>query len=182
MKKILILLSLLSLIACGESPKKEVQAESKKMVAKKSIDYGIEKGDVIENFDFYDLDKNIYSIKDYREKVIMLNFWATWCPPCRQEMPSMEELYQANKDANFEIIAISIDQNKSIQGVKDFVNLSGYNFPIFYDLNQNLGRKFLIRSIPTTFLIDQYGVIREKVLGAKDWSTLDVKKLYEDWK
>ena len=111
----------------------------------------------------------------------MLNFWATWCPPCRQEMPSMQELYEKTKNEDFVIIAISVDHTKTSE-VKDFVKENNYTFPIFHDADETLGKKFLVRSIPTTLLIDKNGIIQERVVGGKDWSNLDPIGLEKVWK
>lgn len=132
-------------------------------------EYGIEKGDKIEDLELYDLDGNLNFLYEHAGKTIMLNFWATWCPPCRAEMPSMESVYIKNKDNNFVILAVSND-DKGPEHVREFINRNGYSFPVFHDKNRKLSRKFNIRAIPTTYIIDKNGVIVDIIRGAKNWN------------
>lgn len=137
---------------------------------------GIEVNNILPEFQLYDLDGNKVDMKIFENKAIMLNFWATWCPPCKIEMPSIEELYQNNKDKNFEIVAVSLD-SKSAKKVKKFLRKNGYNFPVYYDGNGALTKKFLVRSMPLTYIVDSSGIIVYKQSGAIDWSGLDVDRL-----
>lgn len=137
---------------------------------------GYEEGNVIPDFNLVDLNGKKVSIKNYRGKAVMLNFWATWCPPCRGEMPSMEVLWNKSKDKKFVILAVSVDQKKTSDVVK-FIKENEYTFPVFHDISGELSEMFLVRSIPTTYLLDGNGVIVSKESGARDWSDLDVDKL-----
>ncbi len=138
---------------------------------------GIQIGNKLPNFEYYNLMGGKMDSKDLEGKAIMLNFWATWCPPCRQEMPSIEKLYKKyKKNSNFEIVAISVDQGTSIK-VANFIKENKYTFPVYFDEKGKLGRKFLIRSIPTTFIINSEGIIIDKKLGAEDWSKLKIESL-----
>ena len=106
------------------------------------------------------------SLSSQKGKVVLLNFWATWCPPCRAEMPSMEKLWQKNKDKAFSIVGVSVGE--SPQTVKDFVAKQGYTYPIFVDPAGELGAAFGARSIPTTYVLDKNGdAIAGKVGGAE---------------
>ncbi|MGM0508274.1 MAG: TlpA family protein disulfide reductase [Fusobacteriota bacterium] len=141
---------------------------------------GIQVGNELPNFDYYNLMGVKINSQELEGKAIMLNFWATWCPPCREEMPSMQKLYEKYKNNDkFEIVAISVDKDSS-RKVSDFINKAGYTFPIYYDEKKKLSRDFLIRSIPTTYLINSNGIIVEKKIGAKDWENLDVDSLIID--
>lgn len=137
---------------------------------------GIEEGNAIPDFTLVDLNGKKTNIKDYRGKVVFLNFWATWCPPCRQEMPSMETLWQKSKGKPFVILAVSVD-DADTKKVADFIAKNKYTFPVFHDVTGELSQQFLIRSIPTTFILDTKGIIIEKMSGAADWSTLNVDEL-----
>jgi peroxiredoxin len=104
-------------------------------------------------------------LADLRGKVVILNFWATWCPPCRAEMPALEKLWKANKDKAFTILGVSVGEKA--QTVKDFIAQEGYSYPIFVDSNNALGSRFGARSIPTTYILDKNGkAIAGKVGGA----------------
>lgn len=153
MKKILVLLILIFSFSLSYSNFLEV---------------GIEKGNVLPDFELYDLNGNKQEIKDYLGKNIILNFWATWCPPCRKEMPSIEKLYNDTKDTDLLILAVSVDDS-STEKVSKFIKENNYTFKIFHDKKKELGNKFLIRSIPTTYVIDKQGRIKDKVIGAIDW-------------
>ena len=128
----------------------------------------------INYFDFKlsDLDGNEVSLSNYQGKVIMLNFWATWCPPCRNEMPSMESLYKKMEDNNFIILAINIQEN--ISAVKDFIQKNKYTFPVILDETGTTSVKYQIRSIPTTYIIDTKGKIAGVYTGSRDWNSSDV--------
>lgn len=142
------------------------------------IKIGIEKGNKIPDFEISNLFGKKENISDYKGKLIFLNFWATWCPPCRAEMPSMETIYKNKGNKNFEIIAISVDQT-STQKIYDFILKNNYSFPVYHDPTGAISNKFLVQSIPQTFIIDKNGVILEKYTGAFDWTTLDIDKLLQ---
>ena len=165
MKKIVLLLTalfLLSISAFGENQKKATPK------------VGYEIGNIIPDFSVTDLNGKSKNIKEFRGKTVMLNFWATWCPPCRAEMPSMEKLWNKSKNKNFVIIAVSVDQSPTSK-VAEFIKTNKYTFPVFHDANGKLAEMFLIRSIPTTYIVDKSGVILSKTMGAEDWSKLEVK-------
>lgn len=124
------------------------------------------------DFTLPDLNGNEVSLSDFRGKVVFLNFWATWCPPCRKEMPSMEVLYQRLKDKDFELLAVSLDRQGS-SAVEPFIRDYGLTFPILLDLNGDLARTYKVRGIPSTFIVDKEGLIAERVVGARDWSSPD---------
>lgn len=108
-------------------------------------------------------------LQDYRGKVVFLNIWATWCGPCREEMPSMEKLYQALKDYDFEILAVSID-SQGADVVAPFAKKFNLTFPILLDRDGVTGRIYGTTGVPETFIIDKRGVIVSKVIGYRDWS------------
>lgn len=164
MKKIVLLavLLLLSVSVFAENKKKSVPT------------VGYEIGNVLPDFSVTDLNGKSKNIKEFRGKTVMLNFWATWCPPCRAEMPSMEKLWNKSKNKNFVIVAVSVDES-STSKVTEFIKKNKYTFPVFHDVSGKLAEMFLIRSIPTTYIVDKSGVIVSKYLGAEDWSKLEIK-------
>lgn len=122
-------------------------------------------------------DNKIHRLSDYKEKIIMLNLWATWCPPCRAEMPSMEKLYNDFKNKNFIIIAISLGEDLST--VNKFLKKNQFSFPIFIDNKNEVAQTYSTGSIPTTYLIDKEGNIIARFIGGVDWYSTDSIKLID---
>ena len=104
---------------------------------------------------------------DFKGKVVFVNFWATWCPPCKEEMPSMERLYRHHKDQGFTILAISIDTNTA--AVAPFVRYFKLTFHIGLDPKFVVANDYTVRALPSSFLIDRNGDIVAIALGPRDW-------------
>jgi peroxiredoxin len=136
--------------------------------------------DNINYFDFSltDLSGKNISLRDFQGKVIMLNFWATWCPPCREEMPSMEEMNKKMKGKNFIMLAVNVQEKAAT--VKSFVDKFKYTFPVIIDEKAEAAAKYQIRSIPTTFIIDTKGKIAGAFTGSRDWNTDEVIKVFSE--
>jgi len=124
-------------------------------------------------FSLEDLNGKRSDLKQYRGKVVFLNFWATWCGPCKEEMPSMEELSQKFKEKDFVFIALSVDY-AGVKPVKDFIEKHRYTFPVLIDPKCETLDLFEVKGIPTTFLIDKKGDIIGKAIGPKDWKRSEV--------
>jgi len=107
------------------------------------------------------------SLSSYRGKVVIMNFWATWCPPCRVEMPSMETLYRRFNAQGLEILAIDIGEDASM--VRQFIRDSGYTFPIMFDSANRVSSIYGIEAIPTTYIIDREGKIIGRIVGSIMW-------------
>jgi peroxiredoxin len=123
------------------------------------------KGDVErggKDFTLKDLDGKTVRLADYQGKVVLLEFWATWCGPCKQSMPELERLYEAYKDRGFEIIAISMDESES--AVREFVEEYGLTFTVVID-DEDVNSSYGVFSIPTTFILDKSGQVVKKHLG-----------------
>jgi peroxiredoxin len=129
------------------------------------------------DFTLRDLNGETVSLEDYRGKLIFLNFWATWCMPCRSEMPSMERLYIEFKDRGFTMLAV--DLREGTGKVKAFREKFKLSFPILLDSDGRVGRMYGVRSIPTTYLIDQEGNVIGGALGARDWVSKEALELIE---
>lgn len=121
------------------------------------------------DFTLPDLHGKKVSLSDYRGKVVFLNFWASWCKPCEQEMPSMQELYRSMRGAPFEILAVSIDSG-SAESVEGFVKERGVTFPVLQDKLGTIKDIYKTTGVPETFIIDQNGVIAEKIVGPRNWT------------
>ena len=122
-----------------------------------------------------DLEKNKVKLSDYKGKVIFLNLWATWCPPCRTEMPSMEKLYNNFKDKDFIILAVS--QGEKLDAVKNFLQKNSHAFPVFIDINNEVAKFYGTGSIPASYLIDKDGFIIARFVGGRDWYSKEAIEL-----
>ena len=116
------------------------------------------------------------SMKDLRGKVVLVNFWATWCTPCQWEMPLMETLYQTYKDRRFVILAISIDQGDA-EHVRKFVQDKKLTYPVALDPRHEVAEKFGITGLPATLLVDADGMIKGVTYGPKEWDGKEARAL-----
>ncbi|MDQ3697049.1 MAG: redoxin domain-containing protein [Gemmatimonadota bacterium] len=111
------------------------------------------------------------TLADYRGRVVLLNIWATWCLPCRAEMPSIQELYDAYRDRGFTVVAISTDEPGSDEAIRDFVREYDLTFDILHDPSHRIERDYQTAGIPETFVIGRDGIVRKRVFGATTWSS-----------
>lgn len=120
------------------------------------------------DFVLKDINGKEVRLSDFRGKVVLLNFWATWCDVCINEMDSLNKAYQNMKEKGFVVVAISIDRSEKV--VKEFARHKGLNFPVLMDPEKEVYfDKYAIFGLPTSFLIDKKGYIRERYIGEKDW-------------
>ncbi len=110
----------------------------------------------------------IRSLKDYEGSVVLLNVWATWCPPCVEEMPSLQRLHEALRDDGLRVVAVSIDAAGAEKEIRDFARRLGLTFEILHDPNGAIAHAYGMYGVPETFLIDARGRIRLKRHVA-DW-------------
>src|SRR5215217_7420130 len=135
-------------------------------------------GDVAPNFQLRDLGGNMITLAQLRGKIVLLNFWATWCGPCRVEMPAMEQLYRTFSHKEFEILAVSTDPQGAAV-TRPFQQEMGFTFPILHDSEYRVGLTYGARSLPMTFMVDRQGVIRQKIFGARDWDSPEARELIQ---
>lgn len=121
------------------------------------------------DFALKDLNGQEVKLKDHLGKVVFVNFWTTWCPPCQAEMPSMEKLYAEFKNEDFTMLAI--DLMESADRVCSFKDKEKLNFPILLDTDGVIGLKYGVRGLPTTYLVDRNGYIIGAALGPRDWAS-----------
>ena len=124
---------------------------------------------------FEDFSGNEIYLKNYLGKLIIINFWATWCAPCREEMPSLDSLYQDNNFKNLQIFAVNMEQPNDSKTKKFFTDLNIQKLEIFFDRNLNFVKEFKLRGIPTTTLINKKGEEFARIIGTVDF--LDKKFL-----
>ncbi len=122
------------------------------------------------DFTLKDLDGNSVRLSDYKGNVILLNLWATYCGPCRTEMPSLNGLMKKMADYKFVILTISIDPGKG-EKVRRFMEKNGYALKVLHDPKKEISALYYFTGIPTTYIIDMNGIIVDKAIGSEDWES-----------
>jgi len=125
------------------------------------------------DFTFPDINGKMVSLSDFRGKVVLVNIWATWCPPCVEEMPSMKTLYQKLKEKDFEILAVSID-TLGLEAVAPFMKKYNLAFPALIDSAGTIGQTYGITGVPESFVVDKNGILVKKIIGPLDWANPEV--------
>ncbi len=130
------------------------------------------------DFTLPDLHGQTTRLSDLRGRVVLINFWATWCPPCRAEMPSMHALYQDYHKKGFEILAITSDvEGKRI--VAPFIEKRGFTFPVLLDPRGGVGGRLRVRGIPASYVLDKQGRIVGVEVGARNWNRAEARRLVD---
>ncbi|MCK5002297.1 MAG: TlpA family protein disulfide reductase [Gammaproteobacteria bacterium] len=131
------------------------------------------------NFVLNDMDEYEYDFSEYRGKVVLLNFWATWCPPCKREMPSMERVYQNHQDDDFTVIGV----NQMEDGDRIFAFTGSLDlrptFNILLDTDSRVSQAYNVRGLPTTYLIDKKGRVRYRAVGGREFDHPEVEKIIQ---
>ena len=122
-------------------------------------------------FDLKALDGSTLGSQDLAGKVVLLNFWATWCGPCKEEMPSLARLQSQFDPARVRVITVTTDVYP--QGIKQFLDHLGINLPVLFDEDQDLSRRFMVRGLPTTVLIGRDGHAVGRAVGPRSWDSRD---------
>jgi len=134
---------------------------------------GLDKGNQAPDFELVTLDGESKKLSDYQGKKVILNFWATWCPPCQEEMPEMEKFHQQYGDEVY-VIAVNFTVSESNEDkVKKFIVDHEYSFPVLLDPENKANSGYEVLTYPTSYFIDENGIIRNKVVGPM---TLQVMK------
>ena len=116
-------------------------------------------------------------LREQRGKAVMINFWATWCPPCREEMPAMERLYRRHRERGFVLLAVSVDTDASL--VRPFLEHHKLTFPVALDAKMELANTYGVRALPSSFLIDRNGYMTALALGPRPWDSRAAHALVE---
>lgn len=118
-------------------------------------------------------------LSDLKGKVVLLNFWATWCPPCREEMPSMMKLNSLMAGKPFQIVAVSIDEGGK-KDIEAFFKESGFSLPTYLDESGASSKSYGITGVPESFIIDKQGVLVKKIIGGAAWDSPEVVAYLEE--
>ncbi len=176
MSRIVLIALLLGIaLCCGCSRESGKEANKSKPLAFEGVE-----GAVAPDFSLKDLDGHELKLSSLRGKVVLLNFWATWCPPCREEVPSLVALNkQMSGEKSFQMVTVSIDEGGK-QAVEDFFKASGVTLPVLLDTDRSISRLYGTTGVPETFVIDRKGVIVKKVVGGMNWRDPVVLKFFND--
>ena len=119
------------------------------------------------------------TLADFRGRVVLLNFWATWCGPCKEEMPAMERLYQKHRGHGLVVVALSNDSEGSTQRVARFIKESGFTFPVGLDPRLKVASLYGVRVLPSSLVIDRKGSLTHIALGPREWDRPAADRLFE---
>jgi len=114
---------------------------------------------------FEDFSGNEIELNDYHGKLVIINFWATWCAPCKKEMPSLDRLYQDKNFRNLQAFAVNMERPNKLKTEKFFTDLNIQKLEIFFDQNLNFVKEFKLRGVPTTILINKKGEEFARIIG-----------------
>lgn len=152
-----------------EQPKKAAEAPENERI-------GLEKGDTPPDFELTTLEGEVINLLDYKGKKVILNFWASWCGPCKAEMPHMQAYYEKNKDSeNVEILAVNMttQERRGMEGIESFVHSHALTFPIPLDEEGLAIDMYKVMTIPTTYMIGTDHKIAQKIVGPMDEEMLE---------
>jgi peroxiredoxin len=118
-----------------------------------------------------------FRLSEHRGKVVMVNFWATWCPPCLEEMPAMDRLYRQHRDAGFTLVAVSVDADPA--KVMPFLTSHKLTFPVALDPRMDLANSYAVRALPSSFIVDGAGHLAALAIGPRHWDSHAAHSLVE---
>ncbi|MDR1784863.1 MAG: TlpA family protein disulfide reductase [Spirochaetaceae bacterium] len=165
-----------TLLACGDDNDRAIPQAIREPLGRAGIQT-LRQKEALVDFTLPFLDGAEKTLSAYKGRVVFLNFWATWCPPCREEMPSMETLYQRFREQGLEFIAVDIQE--SGDAVQAFITAKGLHFPVALDESGSVAARYGVSAIPTTYIIDREGFVIAGVRGARRWDTPQVYEAFE---
>ncbi len=176
-KSMISIILLLGLVVYGgydllQKSSQEAGRQSRADVA--NLETGTQKGQLAPDFSLTDLNGKQVSLADYAGKKVLVNFWATWCPPCRVEMPHMQKFYEDYEAKDVVILGVNLtptEKNRSV--VQDFIQEQQLTFPIVLDQEGEVSQAYKVVAYPTTYFLDADGVIREKFQGAINYDVME---------
>jgi peroxiredoxin len=124
------------------------------------------------DFTLTDIEGTVHTLSSYRGRVVLVNFWATWCPPCREEMPAMQRAWEKLQDQNVALLAIDVGEDEDT--IFEFTANYPVEFPLLMDLDSSVVQDWPVRGLPTTFIIDRRGRIIYRAIGAREWDSADM--------
>lgn len=174
LKSCLVLLPVFALHACtGKVTQNQKPEEAK--VAATPVSQPQQASGTLPSFAVLDAKGNKLDLQQFKGKKVFVNLWATWCPPCRAEMPSIDKLYQAANKEGAQFVMLSLDND--FETAKAYVQKAGFNLPVFYPAG-DLPELFTVQGIPTTFIFDEQGQLIAQHEGSENYNTPEFRKLF----
>lgn len=121
----------------------------------------------VPDFSLQDMDGNTHNLSRYKGKPVIVNFWATWCPSCRKEMPSMNRAWDKIRHEGIELIAINVADDR--ESVESFIKMTGVEFPVLLDTESKTAEAWPVRGLPMTFVVDPEGKLVFRAIGSREW-------------
>ncbi len=141
-----------------------------------SLGRGVRLGQPAPDFTLRDLSGNPHTLSDHRGRVVVINFWATWCPPCRVEMPALQDTYETYRDQGVVVLAVNLTQVDELDAIEPYRQELGLTFPILLDSASEVSNGlYRVLGIPTSVFVDRDGVVQEVFVGAIPLEELDTK-------
>ncbi|HEY4432659.1 MAG TPA: TlpA disulfide reductase family protein [Paenibacillus sp.] len=183
-KNIIVIVILIGLVAWGINDTMKKKDERQASLASSeqaiegmdmsSITVGINQGDIAPDFELNTPDGESLKLSDFRGQKVIVNMWATWCPPCRVEMPDMQKFYEKYKDENATIIAVNMTSSeKSLDSIPNFLDEFGITFPVVLDEHNKVGEIYQVYALPTSLIIDSKGIIQQKISGPMNYEMME---------
>ena len=129
----------------------------------------ITEGDRAPEFSLTSVDGRTVRLSDLRGKIVMVHFWATWCPPCVEEIPTLDRLFRDLVGKDFELLAISVDENGA-SGIVPFLQRNKLSLPVLLDPDHAVSKSYGTFKFPETYILDRNGIVKHKIIGARDWA------------
>ncbi|MEM1503616.1 TlpA disulfide reductase family protein [Domibacillus sp. 8LH] len=145
-------------------PKSPINKESSQTT--EQIKTGTEHGQKALDFGLKTRENQNIKLSDYKGKNVFVNFWASWCPPCRAEMPHIQDFYEEYKGKDVAVLSVNLTHlDKDLDTIHQFVQKNGLTFPVIYDERRIVNDLYKVNTIPTSYVVDKDGVIRERIVG-----------------
>lgn len=121
------------------------------------------------------MDGSSLQLSELRGQIVLINFWASWCPPCKAEMPDLQSIYTEYKDQGFTLLAINLTSGDNQDSAKAYVLENQYNFPVLFDLNGSVNNLYNVRAVPTSYLVDEHGIIQAVIIGRESEAAIKAR-------
>ena len=139
----------------------------------------ITSGDRAPEFRVQASDGTFVNLSDFRGKVVLVHFWATWCPPCVEEMPTLDKLYRTFNNPDLKILAVSVDETGP-QSVVPFMQKNNLSVPVYYNPDHSIANLYGTFKFPETYIVNRQGVVQYKVIGSRNWSDAETTKVLQE--
>lgn len=136
---------------------------------KVQVEVGINPGMKAANFELTTLAGKTLSLNDFEGKKVLINFWASWCPPCREEMPDLQKLHTNNGE---QLVILAVNIGESSSAAANFMEKNNFDFTVLLDKDQATARDYLVRGVPTSYFLDEKGIITDRIVGVLSYQKM----------